>query len=70
MNGRRVPLVGRVSMDLLTVDLGLDATEQSGAEVTAWGAALPVEMVAHHLTVSPYELVTRLTSRVVKSVIR
>lgn len=66
VNGRRVPLVGRVSMDLLTVDLGPDATERSGAAVMAWGAALPVETVAQHLNVSPYELVTRLTSRVVK----
>ncbi len=69
VNGRRVPLVGRVSMDLLTVDLGPDATERSGAEVTAWGAALPVETVAQHLGISPYELVTRLTGRVVKSVV-
>jgi alanine racemase len=66
VNGRRVPLVGRVSMDLLTVDLGPNATERSGAEVIAWGAALPVETVAQHLKISPYELVTRLTGRVIK----
>ncbi|WP_253305917.1 alanine racemase [unidentified bacterial endosymbiont] len=69
VNGRRVPLVGRVSMDLLTVDLGPDATERSGAAVTAWGAALPVETVAQHLGVSAYELVTRLTNRVIKQIV-
>ncbi|OEE71026.1 alanine racemase [Enterovibrio norvegicus FF-33] len=64
VNGRRVPLVGRVSMDMLTIDLGPDATDRVGDEVILWGEGLPVEEVAHHVGTIGYELVTNLTSRV------
>lgn len=65
INGREVPLVGRVSMDMITVDLGPDATESPGDEAILWGAGLPVERIAGITGVSAYELVTRLTSRAV-----
>ncbi|ACS84551.1 alanine racemase [Musicola paradisiaca] len=63
INGREVPLVGRVSMDMLTVDLGPDADDQVGNEVILWGGPLPVENVAAHNDISAYELITRLTAR-------
>lgn len=37
INGRTVPLVGRVSMDMITVDLGPDATDRVGDEAVIWG---------------------------------
>lgn len=64
VNGRRVPIAGRVSMDMLTVDLGPDATDKVGDEAVLWGNALPVEEVAQHIGTIAYELVTKLTSRV------
>jgi len=64
INGRKVPIAGRVSMDMLTVDLGPDATDQVGDEATLWGKALPSEEVASHIGTIAYELVTKLTSRV------
>ncbi|WP_028023450.1 alanine racemase [Enterovibrio calviensis] len=64
VNGRRVPLVGRVSMDMLTVDLGPDATDRVGDEVILWGDGLPVEEIAQHVGTIGYELVTNITSRV------
>ena len=64
INGRRVPLVGRVSMDMLTVDLGRHSTDKVGDEVTLWGQGLPAEQVAEHIGTIPYELVTKLTARV------
>ncbi|SKA46261.1 alanine racemase [Enterovibrio nigricans] len=64
VNGRKVPLVGRVSMDMLTVDLGPDSTDRVGDEVVLWGGDLPVEEVARHIGTIGYELVTNLTSRV------
>ncbi len=67
VNGRIVPLVGRVSMDMLTVDLGPEATDQVGDEVILWGPELPVEQVADHIGTIAYELVTKLTRRVVFS---
>ncbi|BCV39323.1 alanine racemase [Shewanella algae] len=64
INGRRVPVVGRVSMDMLTVDLGPDARDAVGDDALLWGPALPVEEVAAHIETVAYELVTKLTPRV------
>ncbi|PSW10477.1 alanine racemase [Photobacterium sanctipauli] len=64
VNGRVVPMAGRVSMDMLTVDLGPDTTDKVGDEVILWGDGLPAEIVAEHIGTIAYELVTKLTSRV------
>ena len=64
VNGRIVPVVGRVSMDMLTVDLGQDAVDKMGDEVILWGEVLPVETVARAIGTIAYELVTKLTPRV------
>ncbi|MGF1726322.1 alanine racemase [Photobacterium nomapromontoriensis] len=64
VNGRIVPMAGRVSMDMLTVDLGPDTTDKVGDEVVLWGQGLPAEIVAEHIGTIAYELVTKLTSRV------
>ncbi len=64
VNGRLVPVVGRVSMDMLTVDLGIDAIDKVGDTAVLWGKALPVEEVAEHIGTIAYELVTKLTPRV------
>lgn len=64
INGRRVPIVGRVSMDMLTVDLGMGAQDQVGDDAILWGKDLPVEEVAEHIGTIAYELVTKLTPRV------
>lgn len=63
VNGRRVPIVGRVSMDMIVVDLGNDCHDKPGDEVIFWGKGLPVEEIANHTGISAYELLTRLTSR-------
>ncbi|WP_423839923.1 alanine racemase [Vibrio mytili] len=64
VNGRKVPIAGRVSMDMLTVDLGPDATDKVGDEAILWGNELPVEEVANYIGTIAYELVTKLTPRV------
>jgi alanine racemase len=64
INGRRVPIVGRVSMDMLTVDLGPDANDKVGDAAMLWGPDLPVEEVAEQIGTIAYELVTKLTPRV------
>ena len=64
VNGRIVPMAGRVSMDMLTVDLGPDAQDKVGDEAILWGNGLPAEVVAEHIGTIAYELVTKLTSRV------
>ncbi len=64
INGRLVPTAGRVSMDMMTVDLGPDAVDKVGDEVTLWGEGLPVEQVANYVGTIPYELITKLTPRI------
>ena len=64
VNGREVPIVGRVAMDMVCVDLGPNAQDKTGDEVIMWGNGLPVERIAEITKVSAYELITRLTSRV------
>lgn len=64
INGSLYPIVGRVCMDMLLVDLGTNPKEQLGDTVIFWGNdALPVEKIAYLNDMSPYELLTRLTSR-------
>ena len=65
LNGRIVPIVGRVSMDMLTVDLGADSQDKVGDEVILWGKELPIETVAKYSGILSYELITKLTPRVI-----
>lgn len=64
VNGRRVPIVGHVSMDMMTVDLGSDSQDKVGDEVILWGRELLIEDVAQAIGVISYELITKLTPRV------
>ena len=63
INGRTVPLVGKVSMDMIAVDLGPDATDMVGDIATLWGGGLLVEDVAPYADAIPYELVCGVTHR-------
>jgi len=64
VNGRRVPLVGRVSMDMITVDLGPQPDAKPGDAVTLWGEGLAVEEIARCADTIPYTLVCGVTQRV------
>jgi len=64
INNRIVPLVGRVSMDMITVDLGAENTDNIGDIATLWGKNLPVEVIAKHAKTIPYELLCNIKSRV------
>lgn len=64
VNGKRVPLIGRVSMDMITVDLRGQPNVREGDSVILWGKDLPVEEVAHHAGTISYELLSKVGSRV------
>lgn len=64
VNGQRVSLIGRVSMDMITVDLGSQSTAKAGDAVTLWGDGLPVEEIALCANTIPYTLVCGVTQRV------
>ncbi len=64
INGVRCSLVGRVSMDMVTVDVSdLDCVEL-GDQVELWGRNVRIEEVAKHCNMIAYELLTGLTGRV------
>ncbi len=56
VNGKRVPLIGRVSMDMITVDLRTQPDAAVGDPVVLWGQGLPVECVAERAGTIAYEL--------------
>lgn len=64
VDGARCPLAGRVSMDLITIDLRPNVEARVGDRVVLWGKGLPAEEVAAHVGTIAYELVCRMAPRV------
>jgi alanine racemase len=64
IGGVRYPLVGRVSMDMIAVDVTAAARIAAGARGVVWGAGLPVEEIAIHADTIPYELLCGVSQRV------
>jgi len=64
VDGLRTRTVGRVSMDMLCVDLTDLASAGIGAPVVLWGEGMPVEEVATAAGTVSYELLCALASRV------
>ena len=67
VNGHMCPLAGRVSMDLLTVDLRSYPDAKVGDEVILWGPELPVEKVAESAGTISYEVLCGIARRVAGS---
>ncbi len=63
IKGKYYPVVGRVSMDMLAIDISEESSVQIGDVVELWGKHLPVEKVASFANTSPYELVTQARPR-------
>lgn len=61
---REVAVVGRVSMDMLTVDLTDHPDVQVGDAVELWGEHIPVERIASSAGTIGYELLCQITERV------
>lgn len=65
INNKICKLVGRVSMDLITVDLANCPEAKIGDDVTLWGNGLAAETVAKYSDTIAYELMCNLSQRVV-----
>ena len=63
LRGRRAPIAGRVSMDLVTIFVGDDPVE-IGDPVVLFGEGLPVEEVAECAGTISYELLVGVGGRV------
>jgi len=64
INGQIASLAGRVSMDMITIDVTDVINVKVGDNVELWGENLAVEIVAEHLDSNNYELLTRVSNRV------
>lgn len=64
LRGRRVPLIGRVSMDLINVDLRECPEAEVGDIAVLWGEGLPADEIARAAGTIAYELFCKLTHRV------
>ena len=65
VNGERAPLAGRVSMDMIGIDVsGWKPFPKLGDPVTLWGEGLPVEEIAVWAETIPYELLCGISQRV------
>ena len=63
VNGRRTRIIGRVSMDMLHVDLSEIENAGVGSPVTLWGKGMPVDEVAQSAGTVGYELLCALAPR-------
>src|SRR5216683_940792 len=64
VNGRRTRTVGRVSMDMICVDIGGIPDVSIGSAVTLWGEGLSADEVAASAGTLSYELLCALAPRV------
>lgn len=64
VNGNRVSLVSRVSMDMITLDLRPQPQANVGDPVVLWGQGLPVEEIAKSAGTIAYELLCHVTERI------
>lgn len=69
IHGKRCPIVGQVSMDLITLDLSQQPQAEVGSLVEVWGDYLGVDELAACLGTLGYELLTCLTPRVARRLV-
>lgn len=69
VNGRRAPLVGRVAMDMIAVDVTDLPEVEVGTRCVLWGRGLEVTEIAAHAGTIAYELLCGVRARVPREAI-
>ncbi len=64
VGGHAARLAGRVSMDMIALDLTGIPDAETGTPVTLWGSSIPVETIATAAGTIAYELLCGITGRV------
>lgn len=70
INGKRVPIIGRICMDQLSVDVTDLQDVKQGDEVELFGKSLPVEELADICKTINYEIVCGISPRVPRITVR
>ncbi len=70
INGHIAPLAGRVSMDMITIDITDISDVAVGDTVELWGKHVSVDTVAAYSDTINYELLTRLSARLPKTFVK
>jgi len=70
IRGRRYPVAGTISMDNLTVDVGLDSDVEPGDEATLIGDGILAEEVARRIGTINYEITCGLLPRTRRAYVR
>lgn len=68
INNQRSRLLGRVSMDMIAVDLTDINNAELNSPVILWGEGLPVDEVAHYANTNSYELLCAVAPRVERKI--
>lgn len=63
IHGRRAPVIGRVSMDMLTIDISAIEACAIGDQVELWGKHILIDEIAASANTIAYELMCRATAR-------
>jgi alanine racemase len=64
INNIKCPLVGRVSMDMLAIDLRPCPDAKIGDPALLWGQGLPLELVTQHTNLITWNIITGIQNRV------
>ena len=64
LDGEICSLIGRVSMDMIAIDLRPKPNARRGDKVILWGEGLPIEIIAEKAGTIAYELLCKITQRV------
>ena len=70
INGLRSPIAGRVSMDMITIDLSDIPNPQIGDQVELFGENISIDEVAECCNTISYEIFTKITNRVYKTYVQ
>ena len=64
IGGQKCMLAGRVSMDMITVELAADDLVRVGDRCVLWGKGLPIEEISRCTGTIPYTLMCGVSKRV------
>ena len=70
INGLRCSVAGRISMDMMTIDLSNALNPQVGDRVELFGENIPVDELAEFCNTISYEIFSKITNRVYKTYVQ